>query len=175
MSELDKRVAISLEDGQVYIMNIILEQKPSIESPGWKKELTTEVIENEVARASRVWDSPVKSWRVIGLDELPKNRLFRSAWVDDGYKIGHDLDKARAIHLDRMRYHRGVSLEELDRKWMRATGQGKKKEAAEIEKKRQALRDIPVTLKEAIDSAKTPEEITSVWHEYLPDNPRKYK
>jgi hypothetical protein len=173
MSDNQVHIAITLMDGSLLVMHFIKEQRATADNPGWKREGTKEEIENSISRASQVWDSPVKSWRVIDISELPKDRTFRHAWTDDGTKITHDMAKVRDDHLLRIRYHRSVALAEMDKSWMRAMGQGNKKEAAKIEADRQTLRDLPVTTKNAMDSAKTPKEVNDIWHPLLPKNPKK--
>jgi hypothetical protein len=72
------------------------------------------------------------------------------------------MKKVCEIHMERQRYARIPLLEELDRKWMRASGQGKKDEAEKIEVERQKLRDLPATITPELEKAKTPEEVRGV-------------
>lgn len=95
----------------------------------------------------------------------PVDRSYRNAWVDDGQAIVHDMPKARAIHLTRLRKQRDAALDALDGPWMRAMGQDNKAEAARIEAERQALRDMPVTLAPAIAAAATLDELKAVVHQ----------
>jgi len=107
------------------------------------------------------------SYRLISDFALPEDRTYRGAWRDDGAgaQIVHDMGKAREIHLAGVRRARAAKLEGLDRDWMRATGQGKKRDADVIEAKRQALRDLPTTL--GVEDAKTIDELKAKWSPLL--------
>jgi hypothetical protein len=157
MTEVTKvqHVALTLEDGSLAIMHFILEQKPYGDDPGWTREATDEAILDEIAKGGL----PVKNWRRVNLEDIPNDRTYRNAWLDTGSEIVHDLEKVKALHLDMLRRDRVPLLEQLDREWTRATGQGKSDEAKSIESKRQALRDLP---HEALKSAASLEEVKAV-------------
>lgn len=114
-------------------------------------------IEHAIASGKAV-DTPV----AVKLEGLPTDRSFRNAWVRGGGGMAVDMAKARVIHTDRLRTQRVPVLEELDRQWMRATGQNKVRDAEAIEAKRQALRDIPEKYKSRIDGAKTSEDLLAI-------------
>lgn len=100
-------------------------------------------------------------------EELPSkngkpDRQFRDAWTSDGTKILFNMDKVRAIHLERLRFERLPILEQLDKDWMRAAGRGKKDEADAIEAKREVLRNFPQDSASAFAAAKTPEEVAAI-------------
>jgi hypothetical protein len=75
------------------------------------------------------------------------------------------MPKARDLHIQRVRRARGLRLEDLDAKWMRASGQKKQNEADEIESQRQTLRDLPMTLK--VEEAQTIEDLKGKWSPLL--------
>jgi hypothetical protein len=85
------------------------------------------------------------SWRRISDDEhrlFNENRHHRDALKDDGKTISHDMDKAREIHRNLLRHQRGEKFAALDAKWMQAAAKGDKRAAADVDAKRQALRDV---------------------------------
>ncbi|HEX7162149.1 MAG TPA: hypothetical protein VF223_13050 [Trebonia sp.] len=86
-------------------------------------------------------------YRVVEETDLPYRGSFRNAWrrcPERGCQL--DLDAAKAIKLDQIRRRRQPKLDELDRLYRRAVGQGKTDEAAAIEAQRQVLRDLPQTV-----------------------------
>jgi hypothetical protein len=104
-------------------------------------------------------------YRAISDADIPADRTYRNAWTDDGSVIRHDMPKARDLHIQRVRRARGLRLEDLDAKWMRASGQKKQNEADEIESQRQTLRDLPMTLK--VEEAQTIEDLKGKWSPLL--------
>lgn len=73
---------------------------------------------------------------------LPENRLFRNAWgVDNKNKVTIDSDKAKEMHMRRLREVRNKKLQEMDAETMKALPDSDK--LAEIEQKKQKLRDVP--------------------------------
>lgn len=101
----------------------------------------------------------VVSIRKINKEEVPSDRTFRDSWQDEGNNISHNMNKAKEIHLKRLRERRNYLLSEKDKEWMKAVGQENKTEADKIEAERQALRDFPEILKPDLDAAKTIEEL----------------
>lgn len=73
--------------------------------------------------------------------------------------ISINLDKARAIHLDKMRSARRPKLEELDLAFMRAQEAGT--DTAEIVAAKQALRDV--TKDPAITAAQSAADLKAAW------------
>jgi hypothetical protein len=119
-----------------------------------------------------LWDL-VKSWPPAERDQIAAIRpcqshhelpdpAFKAARVcgEDG-RVAIDMPKARDIWRDRMRAARQPRLDYLDRLFNRAIGQRNETEAAAIEARRQALRDVPADL--AIDAAETPAALKKVW------------
>lgn len=82
--------------------------------------------------------------------ELP-DREFRDAWEFKNNKVVVNLDKAKMIHMERIRELRNKNLEELDKEQLRY-GMTK-----EIKRKKQLLRDAPVKI--MVDVSKSPIEL----------------
>ena len=138
----------------------------------WMRPPTEANIMEEFSRAFPKLDQlgvpipqPV-SWKIVDVTDIPTDRTFRGAWVHDGEKFDHDMDKARQIHLTRIRHDRTEYLGKLDRDWNRAHGQGKTAEAQQIEDERQRMRDVPTTI--PLDQATTVEELKGMWPTGLP-------
>lgn len=97
--------------------------------------------------------------RVVDVSQIPQDRTFRNAWTDanPGDTVGVDMEKARGIHMGRIRQVRDTELKRLDIEQLKG-----KDVAAE----KQALRDLP----EAFDltAAQTPEELKALWPAELP-------
>lgn len=77
------------------------------------------------------------------------------------------MKRVRSIHIERLRIARGPILEQKDKEWMRAFGQGKTEEAARIEAERQALRDLPEIVAKELEKVHTPEEVARVRKDIL--------
>ena len=160
-----KKLLLRCSDDSVIILAMVLNDNHGIDRAG-----TVPEIVDEISRASVGFPPermPVIGWEEITDDILPE-RTFRNAWTTfGGKKIGHDMPKVRSIHMDKLRGKRDRKLAELDGDWMRATGQGKKVESTEIEKKRQELRDLPQEWGAALEQLTTPEEVGAAWPEIL--------
>ncbi len=113
-------------------------------------------------------------YREITDGELPANRLFRNAWTDDlpGSTVDVDLEKAKDIHLDRLRVMRDKKLKELDGLEFKYLGQGDGDRLTQLRQLKQKLRDLPETLDLA--NAKSPEELLKLWDKDV-EKPRVYK
>lgn len=87
-------------------------------------------------------------YRITTLDKLPKDREFRNAWTDKlpTESVDVDIDKAKEIHVGRLRKIRDKKLEKLDLELMRALEDDDKVKLKEIKAKKQALRDMPANL-----------------------------
>lgn len=165
------RVSITMDDDSTAIMSFLTHGRGNIlpkgatwsDTPGWwDRDPTDENIFHEMSRSFAGTEAQPVRYRIVKDSDIPADRTYRGALVDDGKALYHDLPKARDIHLARLRRQRTPLLEELDREWMRATGQGKREEVSQIEAKRQALRDMPVTLAPALAAAKTTEQLKTV-------------
>ncbi len=97
----------------------------------------------------------------ITKEELPKDREFRNAWTLNASKrVVHDIDKAKRIVKDRLRSEREDEFAKLDVEITRALAQGDVQRTAEIENKRQKLRDV--TTHPAIENATTIEALKGI-------------
>jgi hypothetical protein len=138
----------------------------------WLRDPTDENIFAELSKAlpsvNRLGEpkpQPVR-YKIVTWESVPKDRTYRNALQHTDQGFHHDLEKAKALHLDKIRRARTAQLGELDKDWMRATGQGKKQEADAIEAQRQALRDAPQTVN--LDTVTTIEELKLAWPEGVP-------
>lgn len=150
-------IALTLRDAPMAIMHWPTIRK-DISGDNQVYPATPENIEKRI----RDEGHDVVSYRFIEYWDLPQDRTYRDALKDHGTHIGHDMTTARAIHIEHARVNRIAALEQLDRDWMRATGQGKKTEAATLEANRQAWRDLPATLAGQVESAQTIEELQAI-------------
>ncbi len=101
---------------------------------------------------AHVWEKsiPKDALTAVEIDDsyqLP-DREFRNAWMQDGKEVTFDLEKARAIQLDRIRQVREPRLIDLDKEFMIGLEKGAPSE--EIVARKQALRDITEPLKKAV-------------------------
>lgn len=158
-----KHIAITTTDGRVHIMEFLLE----VRMPG-AGPLVREATEENVAAEIRKARLDVVSWRFVGVDEMP-DRTFRDAWTDNGRAISVQMEKARAIHMGRIRAARAAVLSVLDVEFSRALGQKNDAVVAEVEAKRQTLRDIPQTFD--LTKADSPEALKALWPEILGEKP----
>ncbi len=167
------KVAITLDSGQLSIMSFCVVGRGSILPDGavwvegaqgmWTRPPSQENLFSEVSRAfsDPNGPQPVK-FRVISDSELPTDRDYRNALRDTGTGIEHDMPKARALHLNKLRNARTMQLEQLDRDWMRATAKGDADIAAAIEEQRQRLRDMPQAVRPRLDAAQSVQQLKEV-------------
>lgn len=176
------KVAVAMDDGATAILAFITRSRSptlpfgavwSADFPGdWEREPSDANIFAEISKAFPSVDmagipkpQPV-SYKVIRESDVPLDRSYRNAWKLDSDKIIHDMEKAKEIHLDKVRRARTAQLGELDKDWTQAMGQGDAGKAAEVEAQRQALRDAPQTLD--LSKAATIEDLKATWPEGLP-------
>lgn len=105
--------------------------------------LTDEQYEAHVRERS----IPIDAVNVTEVDDadIPSDREFRDAWKQLDAKIDFDLEKAKAIQLNRVRAAREPKLVELDKQFMFAIERGE--DTKEIVAQKQKLRDITEPLK----------------------------
>lgn len=109
----------------------------------------------------RAWDrlpADAIEPRFVDEAEVPVDRTFRDAWKPD---LTVDMDKARAIHKDRMRAGRAPLMAALDVEYQRADERGDAEAKTAVAKRKQALRDV--TADPAIAKARTPDDLKAVW------------
>ncbi len=159
-------LSVTLEDGSQVIHYFMVTGRGSLLPPGaywsgayqWKRDPVDAVIVENLNASFQ--DRPYVSWRRLSDGDIPEDRTFRNAWVDDGQRITHDMAKAKDIKRAQLRHERAVRFPGLDGQWSRAFGQGRKDEAAAVEAKRQFLRDLPADPR--IDAAKTIDDLNAV-------------
>lgn len=147
------KVSITLEDDTIVIMSFITD-----DGHGYTKEPTDENIYVEILRSNF---GVVKSWRRIEDSDIITDRTFRNAWRDVNNKHVVDMNHAREIHKDHLRFERGGRLIQLDSEYMRADEENNVTKKSEIRNKKQKLRDI--TIDPRITAAQTPEDLKKVW------------
>lgn len=96
-------------------------------------------------------------WFVVDDADIPSDRYFRNAWKISNGKVSVDIEKAKSIKLQEIRLKRNSALDASDKEIAKLTDQGA--DLTEMRAKRQALRDIPQTIK--LDGL-TPEELKSL-------------
>lgn len=117
------------------------------------------------AEERAVYPDPLE-YREIAEADVPTDREFRDAWEDSGAAINHNMDKARAIHMDRIRVMRDKELSKLDVAYQRADEIGDTDRKAAVAAEKQKLRDTPQTFD--LTSAATPGELKNLWPMGLP-------
>ncbi len=158
------KLTLAAEDGSLAVMMVPAAMLESAEARhGWKLKFPEPLSEVERWRTTLSTNEPRDvSFRVMPYSAIPQDRYFRNAWCDVTSEpvIDIDMDKARAIHKDRLRERRKPRLAELDIEYQRADEQGDKKKKRDIAARKQALRDV--TDDPAIAAATTPEELKNV-------------
>ena len=170
-------LAVSRSDGSVAHVAFQTEGRfPSRPLGGWEKapdafawtrQPSDENIEFELARVSANWsrlgDPVMIGWRRISDEEhrlFETDRVYRDALTDVDGKLQHDMPKARALHQAYLRHQNGDKFMTLDREWLDKNARGDANGAAEVEAKRQALRDFVNDPR--IEAAKTIDELKRV-------------
>lgn len=136
------KLAIKRTDGGLSIMNLIADAEGNF------PDIEKTVKQWEVGSLFKA-----ESWQEI--TDFPDDRTFRDAWHHDGEKITVNMDKARDIHMQRIRFSRNEKLKELDVETFRGKN---------VQAEKQVLRDLPQTFD--LTKAKNPEELKALW----PDN-----
>lgn len=96
----------------------------------------------------------------IDPSDVPTDRSYRGAWTfsDDGF--GHDMDRARELHKDKLRNARAPLLAALDLEVSKALSQGRNGDVMRHEAERQRLRDV--TTHPDISKAKTIDDLKKI-------------
>jgi len=172
------KVAISMDDGTLAVMEFLVTGRSPTPPSGavwiaasaelWRREPNDENIAAEIVKSMPAFNTygdpqpqPVW-WFIVDAKQIPTDRTYRNAWVGTNGKDGitHDMPKAREYHRTLLRHDRQRKLMELDGKWHRATGQGKKAEADAVESERQKWRDAPADPR--IEAAQSVEELKQI-------------
>lgn len=92
-------------------------------------------------------------WVECDESDIPTDRTFRSAWMrGQSAPVDVDMEKARGIHMGRIRKARDAALADLDVEQLRGR---------DVAVQKQALRDIPQTFD--LGGATTPEALKALW------------
>lgn len=159
-------LCVHLEDGSMVIHYFLVTGRGSFLPKGahwsgpytWTREPTDENVEDNLHNSFH--DRPFVSWRRLSAGDIPQDRTFRGAWEDNGREIVHNIEKAREIKRHQLRHERAALFPTLDARWQRAVGQKRTQEAAEVETKRQKLRDAPADPR--IDTAASVEDLKAI-------------
>jgi hypothetical protein len=158
------QLTLAVDDSPAAIMTVpaaMLDSRDPVD--GWQLEFPEPKREIERWRLSLSPQEPRDvSFRSMSCSAIPQDRSFRNAWCDVTPEpaIDIDMDKARAIHKDRLRARRAPMLAKLDIDYQRADEQGAKKQKRDIAARKQALRDV--TDDPLVAAATTPEALKNV-------------
>lgn len=135
-----------------------------------------EELERLRGRPDEYPNGVLDSARIIDESDIPTDRLFRNAWTDqyDTPTVDVDMDKARNIHMDRIREVRNRELLDSDRALMKALDQGNDNMINELKSKRQELRDLPQMFQSEVDECECPYKLKDIWPDGL-DKHRIYR
>lgn len=97
------------------------------------------------------------SHAIVDESVFPQDKEYRGAWEFDGKKVVHNLDKAKEIHKEKLRFMRNEKMSKLDVEYQRADEKGDQAEKKSIGSKKQKLRDI--TKNPEISAARSIEEL----------------
>lgn len=123
-------------------------------------------LQDRLDRLKEVHPEYFENCRLTTVNNIPKDRIFRGAWTDANPTdtVDIDLDKAKEIHLARVREVRNSELTKTDPEFIKALSKGDS--TKEIEATKQALRDIPQNLD--VSKIETVEDLIASWPKELP-------
>jgi hypothetical protein len=148
-------IAIAREDGGVSIMKI---RRADGVSP--------EAVAGEIEKWQSTSDVKATGSWIIADADIPSDRRFRDAWVHAGErKCRVDMERARALHMSRIRAARDHALAGLDIPFIRAVEANDAGEKSAIAAAKQRLRDLPGTLDLA--AAETTDQLDAIWPDGL--------
>jgi hypothetical protein len=122
-------------------------------------------------------DIPVdRSKDTLEASDLPTDRTYRNAWTKGDRQVGINVEKAKALHKDKIRAVRDPLLEAEDVNYMRADEAGNNSEKQAVRARKQALRDVTNIVDTATITATdvngVTAELKAVWDaDVLGDNP----
>lgn len=162
-----KLIVYSMADGSIALGRICNESGEYTD--GILRRLGEGKTEDEALAEIAGKDSPkgCASWAVVDSTDLPSgdesgtfDSTFRDAFAIGDGRVLIDMDKARSIHMGRIRAWRNARLAELDIETMRNIGSPEK--LASVESGKQRLRDLPTSLRPQIDAATTPADLLKI-------------
>ena len=172
------RVAVTRADHPLALLHIVAtEFHPDAPSRGEAPELTAEQVK-QFARSHRlVTDDVVEReidqlqfadvvrWRFIDHSDVPADRTYRDALIDQANIIMPEMATARDLQRAHLRERRAPLLARLDVDQLRAIVHQDEATVSEIEARKQALRDLPQD--PAIDAATTLAELKAAGMDVL--------
>jgi hypothetical protein len=137
-----------------------------------------ERLENLVAKNIAAPDASIPfdattTYHIIEHTDLPGDHAcgraceFRDAWEWGGGLVATNMEKARVIHMNRIKRARDVELVKLDTPYMKALEANDLLEQQRIAGLKQTLRDIPQSFDLTVYT--TPETLKGAWPTTLPD------
>jgi len=141
----------------------------SILVPSPNCELSLEQIIDKDIPADRSKDT-------LEASDLPTDRTYRSAWTKGDRQVGINVEKAKALHKDKIRAVRDPLLAAEDVNYMRADEAGNNSEKQAVRVRKQALRDVTNIVDTATITATdvngVTAELKAVWDaDVLGENP----
>lgn len=144
-------IAIQRKDGGVSVMNII-DEKADIKEEVLKWDSYVDSADGKTKQKNSF-----DSYFEIKEEDIPTDRTFRAAWKKTAKgKLKVDISAARAVQIDRIRAKRDEKLKELDVETLKGR---------DVQKEKQALRDLPQTFK--LDDITDPEELKNTFPDEL--------
>jgi len=120
-----------------------------------------------IQRDTAAWLAGEPGGSVVGDDlPLPATRRWRNQWTHSGGVVGVDMAKARVQRMVELRAERDSRLAASDASILRAQEQNDVPAVNDLKTKRQALRDLPVTMQAAVDAITDPDALAAyapVW------------
>lgn len=100
-------------------------------------------------------------YRIIDEEHLPSDRHFRNAWTDEypTHTVDINIEKAKEIHLENLRFERNQQLQKLDIDYTIAHERGHTDVVEIIKEKKQTLREMPEIAKEEMKSISSVDEL----------------
>ena len=97
-----------------------------------------------------------KPYKIMDSSKLPESSIFRDAWVaDDNWTISIDMERAREVWRNKIRFARASKWEQLDVAYMKALEISG--DVSEIVEEKIMLRDFPN--QESIELSESVEEL----------------
>lgn len=156
---MQQLIAITRADGGVSLMRLAPQTVDGRAAPP--------DVPGEIAKWSDCHRGQYASHREITEDQVPADRTFRDAWTDAGGAVAVDMEKARDIHMGRLRKARDEKLAALDVEYQKALESGSKEDQAAVAAKKQALRDMPAATD--LRGITTPEALAAFVPDVLTD------
>lgn len=127
------------------------------------------LTENEAIGRIAAKDMPeAVAVSVVDFKGLPSSKMFFDAWEEKAGGVAVNMAKARPIKTDQLRPERDKRLADEDVAYMRADEAGDTAEKARIAARKQALRNLPITIQPELDLIDTPEALAA-WQPTWPE------